>query len=194
MIFPRSAAEDMAGAHWLHKGRAVCGGRAGIFVRPAIFRPFPDISVHVVQSECVGRKTSNRQSLLTVHALPASTVCGASVIIRLGAIDRRSKRKGRGRRRPRRIFPFRLRCQAVRSAGRLAEPRNIGFRIIPADADHGMLASAPSLIVGPVSAASAMGNARVPLGKCDFVCTQCKRRADCDPVLSFGTTKKFACR
>src|SRR5262249_37426296 len=89
IIFPRSAAHYASIAIWTQIGCPVSGRVAAVLVRPAIFHPFPDVSMHVVQAKFIGGKTTHQSGLLPVHAGRADRAGSAAVEIRLVGSDSR---------------------------------------------------------------------------------------------------------
>src|SRR5207247_2042586 len=78
-----------------------------------IIAPLPDVAVHIVKAPGVGWKATDRRCLFTIDALLAVAIDEVAVVIRLIRIERRAEVIGRRRPGPARVFPLRLRRQAI---------------------------------------------------------------------------------
>src|SRR6478752_7845710 len=137
----------------------------------AILHPFRDISGHIVETERVCREVADVKRLHSGACLAVAAICLAST--NSSAPVERSLRTP-----PCRIFPFGLTREPVGLAGLLCQPRNIFFRVEPADIDHRMVPAPPAVIIWFEPAAPGF-DAQVPTIKSDLVSTECKLLPDC---------------
>src|SRR5262245_43228099 len=95
-----------------YPGRAVVGGTFVVGV-PTILDPLPDIAVHIVEAELVGRKRANWSGS------PAVPLAATAVAVGIVSADLIAPKIGRCCACASRILPFGFGEQAVRPAGHL---------------------------------------------------------------------------
>src|SRR5258708_1603752 len=76
---PGTAANDMVDAIARHQNRAV-GRRSIVIVLIAILDPLPNIAIHVMQTERIGRKRSDRRGFLSLFIRPIAAATAAICI------------------------------------------------------------------------------------------------------------------
>ena len=159
-----------AAHHALVASRAACarahgaavGGRTAIAVGVAVLNPLLHIAVQVVQAKKVGRKAANRHGSCPIgNAAGIAGTAQGTGIVGLAATDAGAKGVRRRRAGARRVFPFRLRGQAVGVAGLRAQPRRIHLGLVPTDVDHRPHTPTPALIFGPIDPGLGAGKAIV---------------------------------
>lgn len=123
-------------------------GRTVVVVVPSILAPFPDVAVHLVQPEGVGRECAHRHGLPSVFALGRAVVGGVAVEVGLVSGDARVEVERRAGARPAGVFPFRLAGQPIGPPRLFAQPGAVGFGIVPGDVDDRPVASTPALVFG----------------------------------------------
>ena len=144
--------------------RSPCHHRArlalAVIVRIAIRRagPLPYIPRRIVQTELICLERAHRRGLFPIPLAAASIAIGAvAAQIISPPIPSRGPRTGR-------IFPFRLRRQAIVLPSLLRQPLRVGNRVFPGDIDHWPPAPAPAIIVclsGPCDTANKSYSSKV---------------------------------
>ena len=109
---PRSFEPGAAAQHTLLaiscRPRRAIARRPRIRTIPAVGHPLLDVTVHVVKTEGIGRKTADGNRLLLVDVLAAAAIGVIAVVVRLVGADRRTEVKRRRRARARRVLPLGL--------------------------------------------------------------------------------------
>ena len=148
---------------------AAVGGPSAI-VAVAVLNPLAHIAVHVVQAKRVGRIAANGQGAPSASVAPYISYCSIEnealpeKVSRTAALDIVDTvpptiwGAGAG---ARRVFPFRLRGQAIGVAGLHAQPRRIHLGLVPTDVDHRPHTPTPALIFGPIDSGLGAGKAIV---------------------------------
>ncbi len=103
---------------------------------PTILHPLQNIAVHVMKAEGIGREIPHRNRLLPVNPLASAAICVVAIVVRLIGAYRRPEVERRRRSRPRRVFPFRFRQQAVLFPRLGAETADEVLNVIPIDLLH----------------------------------------------------------
>ncbi len=159
---PAAAAGDTELAIALVPHRAV-GWRADIARVPAIGDPFPGVAHHVEQAEGVGLELARRRGedvairaqehlgrIARLPGLRRARLVG-DVGVATGLLARVAPRPCGQRAGARGVFPFGFRRQPVALAGELFQPVDIGQRVLPADADHGVIVGLLEAGITPVT-------------------------------------------
>ena len=142
---PGTAAEHPVSASTICPRRTI-RGRPAVALVVAILDPFPDIAVHVVEAERIGRERADRGGLPASHWLPQPLQLALPLpisspqeyaVVRAGA---------------RRVFPFGLGQQPVGLAGHAGQPGHILLGVVPAHVDHRPRAASLAGVAGPAHA------------------------------------------
>src|ERR1700730_6836607 len=171
---PGTAANDTVVAIALCcPGRSVLGCALVVAVQ-TILDPLPDVAVHIVETELVGRKRADR------CRLPAVPLAAAAVAVGIIFADFVAPGIGCRCARARRVLPFGFGEQAVGPARHFGEPGHILLDLIPVYIDHGL--RPPSHIAVRHLRAGANRDAGIPLFERDLELRNCKRPDERGPV------------
>jgi len=110
---------------------------------PSVLAPFPDIAVHVVEAEGIGREGAYRGGFLAVFARRRAVVAVVAVEVGLVRADACSEVEGGAGAGTAGVFPFRFAGQPVGVAALPTQPGAIGLGLVPGHIDQRHPASAP---------------------------------------------------
>ena len=102
-----------------------------VIIKPIIRTPFPQVAVHVIQPECIGRITAHRAGAVLVNPGWLVRKNMVAAVIGQPAGQRRSTGKGRGIPPAAGIFPLGFGWQPERQMGLLGQFLAKSGRIFP---------------------------------------------------------------